>query len=162
MATARGATGKQLLFVGGGIGEGTIRKTVGDEQAERAREREADIARLMQQDAAPAEQSAQPVKSQRFDTHLEPLYDNIVVEIDHSEEDSAGVVAKGQLFVPTAVVRSEDAQEGIVKEVGAKCDYLLPGDKVIFGAFTGTQVQINGHHYIVMRETNVLSKVHDV
>lgn len=92
---------------------------------------------------------------------LRPLEDRVVVEPSEAEETTAG----GIVLPDTA---KEKPQRGKVVSVGP--GRLLDngqrgslsvtvGDTVIFGKYTGTDVEVNGKDMKILRESDVLAKI---
>jgi len=93
--------------------------------------------------------------------NLRPLDDRIVVQPLEPEE-----VTAGGIVLPDAA--REKPQRGKVVAVGA--GRLLDsgargelsvavGDEVIFGKYGGSEVEVNGEEYKILRESDVLAKV---
>jgi len=89
---------------------------------------------------------------------IRPLHDRVIVERVDAEEKSAG----GIIIPDTA---KEKPQEGKVIAVGKgkrKDDgELIPmevkaGDRILFSKYAGSEVKIDGHDYIIMREDDIL------
>jgi chaperonin GroES len=90
-----------------------------------------------------------------------PLHDRIVVKRDSPEEYS-----KGGIFLPNKAREPQRAGEvlavgpgvmgphGKLVEMGCKV-----GDKVIFGAYAGTEVEIDGEKYQIMRDGDIVCVV---
>lgn len=94
------------------------------------------------------------------DMKLRPLSDRLLVEPIEREETFAG----GQLVIPETA--KEKPQEGkvIAAGPGAKDDdgERLPmdvqvNDRVLFAKYAGTEIKLNGHRYLIMRESDVLA-----
>jgi len=93
--------------------------------------------------------------------NIRPLDDRIVLKVLDAEEVSAG----GILLPDTA---KEKPQRGKVTAVGEgkrsedgkrhKPD-VKKGDVVIFGKYSGSDVQIDGEDYKILRENEILAKV---
>jgi chaperonin GroES len=92
---------------------------------------------------------------------IRPLEDRVVVEPMEAEEKTAG----GIVLPDTA---KEKPQRGKVRAVGA--GKLLENgkraemsvavdDEVLFGKYSGTDVEINGEKLKIMREGDLLAKV---
>ena len=92
---------------------------------------------------------------------LRPLDDRVVVQPLDAEEVTAG----GIVLPDTA---KEKPQRGKVVAVGA--GKLLDsgargelsvtvGDEVIFGKYGGSEVEVNGEEYKILRESDILAKV---
>jgi chaperonin GroES len=92
---------------------------------------------------------------------LRPLDDRVVVQALEAEE-----VTAGGIVLPDAA--KEKPQRGKVVAVGA--GKLLDsgkrgelsvgiGDEVIFGKYGGSDVEVNGEEYKILRESDILAKV---
>ena len=87
---------------------------------------------------------------------IKPLADRVVVEAAAAEERTAG----GIIIPDTA---KEKPQRGKVVAVGAgKKDEPMTvkvGDTVLYGKYSGTEVQIEGKDYLIMRESDIFAIV---
>jgi chaperonin GroES len=92
---------------------------------------------------------------------LKPLDDRVVVEPLEAEEKTAG----GILLPDTA---KQKPQQGKVLAVGPgklseKGDRLAlgvkVGDTVLYGKYSGSDVEVNGKELKILRETDILAKV---
>jgi chaperonin GroES len=91
-------------------------------------------------------------------TTLHPLHDRILVE--RIEE---GETRRGGLIIPDSA--KEKPQEGkvlavgkgTVTEDGKKTPLdVKAGDRVLFGKYSGNEVTLDGHEYLIMKEEDVL------
>jgi chaperonin GroES len=87
-----------------------------------------------------------------------PLHDRVVVRRLEGEEKT-----KGGIIIPDTA--KEKPQEGEVVAVGpgARDESgnvvpidLKPGDRVLFGKWSGTEVKIDDEELLIMKETDVL------
>ena len=87
-----------------------------------------------------------------------PLHDRIVIKRIEAEAKSAG----GIIIPDTA---KEKPQQGEVVAVGPggrdESGKLIPidvkaGDRVLFGKWSGTEVKIDDHEYLIMKESDVM------
>ncbi|MCY4486028.1 MAG: co-chaperone GroES [Deltaproteobacteria bacterium] len=91
---------------------------------------------------------------------VKPLHDRIIVKRLDEEETTAG----GIIIPDTA---KEKPQEGMVVAVGSgrredgKVVALdvKEGDKVLFGKYSGTEIQLDGDEHLIMREDDILGIV---
>jgi chaperonin GroES len=92
---------------------------------------------------------------------LKPLDDRVVVEPLEAEEKTSG----GILLPDTA---KQKPQQGKVIAVGPgklsdKGDRIAlgvkVGDTVLFGKYSGSDVEVNGTEYKILRESDILGKV---
>ncbi len=91
---------------------------------------------------------------------IRPLYDHILVE--RIEEE----MKKGGIIIPDTA--KEKPQQGKVIAVGSgrKDDKgkqipleVKKGDKILFGKYAGTEVKIEDHEYLIIREDDILGIV---
>ncbi len=95
------------------------------------------------------------------DMKLRPLDDRVVVEPVEAEERTAG----GIVLPDTA---KEKPQRGTVVAVGPgklldngkRGDLAVSvGDVVIYGKYSGTDIEVNGNDVKIVRESDILAKV---
>ena len=93
--------------------------------------------------------------------HFRPMQDRVVVQRIEATEKTAG----GIIIPDTA---KEKPQEGEVIAVGpgARNEQgqlvtldVKPGDRVLFGKWTGTEVKIEGRDLLIMKESDLLGVV---
>jgi len=94
---------------------------------------------------------------------IKPLQDRLVVKRIEEEEKT-----KGGIIIPDSA--KEKPQEGRVVaigdgktlESGQKAALTVkPGDKILFGKYSGTEIKIDGEEHLIMREDDVLAIVQD-
>jgi chaperonin GroES len=90
-----------------------------------------------------------------------PLHDRVLVRRVEAEEKTAG----GIIIPDTA---KEKPQEGEVVAVGAgtrdEAGKLVeldvkPGDRILFGKWSGTEVRLEGEDLLIMKESDILGVV---
>jgi chaperonin GroES len=90
--------------------------------------------------------------------NIRPLYDRIVVKRIEEQETKVG-----GLFIPDSA--KEKPQEGEVVAVGKGKRLedgkvipldVKPGDRILFGKYSGNEIKIDGQEYMIMREDEVL------
>lgn len=88
--------------------------------------------------------------------NIKPLADRVVVEAAPAEEKTAG----GIIIPDTA---KEKPQRGKVVAAGpGKKDEPVTvkvGDTVLYGKYSGTEIQIDGKDYLIMRESDIFAVV---
>lgn len=93
--------------------------------------------------------------------HFRPLHDRVLVRRIDAEEKTAG----GIIIPDTA---KEKPQEGeiVAAGPGARNEQgqlipidVKPGDRVLFGKWSGTEVKIEGQDYLIMKESDLLGVV---
>mgnify|MGYP001346135712 CR=1 FL=1 len=90
-----------------------------------------------------------------------PLHDRVVVRRVEQEEKTAG----GIIIPDTA---KEKPQEGEVIAVGPGARNergeivpldVKPGDRVLFGKWSGTEVKVEGEELLIMKESDILGVI---
>ena len=94
-------------------------------------------------------------------TMLKPIYDRILVQPEEVETKTSGGI-----FIPDSA--QEKPQRGKVIAVGtgrlAEDGTMLPmilkpSDEIIYGKIGGSEIEVEGKKYLMMRETDVLAIV---
>jgi chaperonin GroES len=95
------------------------------------------------------------------DVKLRPLDDRVVIEPNEAED-----VTAGGIVLPDSA--KEKPQRGKVLSVGpgklldsgerGKLSVNV-GDEVIYGKYSGTEIEVNGRDVKILRETDILAKV---
>ena len=87
---------------------------------------------------------------------LVPLGDRVVLKQVVAEETTkAGIVLPGQT--------KEKPQQAEVVAVGPNVEDLISvGDKVIYAKFAGTEVELDGANYLVMKQEDILAIIKQV
>ena len=90
---------------------------------------------------------------------LKPLSDRVVVEPASAEEKSSGGIIlpdtaqeKPQQGTVVATGPGKVSDSGTLVEMSVK-----DGDKILYGKYSGTEVNIAGTDYIIMRESDILA-----
>ena len=92
---------------------------------------------------------------------LRPLYDRILVKRVIEEERS-----RGGLFIPEQA--KEKPAQGEVLAIGQgrrlESGAVVPlevvvGDKILFGKYSGTEVELDGEKLLILREDEILGVV---
>ena len=88
--------------------------------------------------------------------NVKPLADRVLVEPAAAEQKTAG----GIIIPDTA---KEKPQKGTVVAIGnGKKDEPLTvkvGDQVLYGKYSGTEINIEGKYYLIMRESDILAVI---
>ena len=91
--------------------------------------------------------------------NLTPLHDRVVVKRIEGKES-----IKGGIIIPDSA--KEKQQEGEVIAVGSgkreKGELIpldvKPGDRVLFGKYSGTEIKIEDEELLILREEEILAK----
>jgi chaperonin GroES len=90
---------------------------------------------------------------------VRPLHDRILVKRVEEEKKS-----KGGIIIPDTA--KEKPQEGRVAAVGTgkvlengttRALEVSKGDRILFGKYSGTEVNIDGEEHLIIREEDVLA-----
>lgn len=85
---------------------------------------------------------------------ITPLHDRVIVKPAAAEQKTAG----GIIIPDTA---KEKPQRGTVLAAGpGKKDEpvtVAPGDTVLYGKYSGTEINFEGVDYLIMRESDILA-----
>ena len=88
--------------------------------------------------------------------NIKPLADRVLIEPAKADEKTAS----GIIIPDTA---KEKPQRGTVVAVGpGKVDEPVTvqvGDSVLYGKYSGTEINIDGSDYLIMRESDILAIV---
>ncbi|HUH72768.1 MAG TPA: co-chaperone GroES [Chitinophagales bacterium] len=86
--------------------------------------------------------------------NIQPLADRVVVQPAEAE-----LTTKSGIIIPDTA--KEKPQRGIVLAVGTgKVDEPMTvkvGDSVLYGKYSGTEINIEGYEYLIMRESDILA-----
>ncbi|MCL6481145.1 MAG: co-chaperone GroES [Firmicutes bacterium] len=91
---------------------------------------------------------------------ITPLHDRVLVKRIEEKE-----TVRGGIIIPDTA--KEKPQEGEVIAVGAgrmeKGERIpldvKPGDRVLFGKYSGTDIKIEDEEYLILREDEILAKL---
>ena len=96
--------------------------------------------------------------AQAAPTTLRPLHDRVLVKRFEEREDTYG-----SILIPDSA--REKPQEGTVIAIGTGRVTeggttlplaLQPGDRILFGKYSGSEVKLGGETYLIMKEDDVL------
>jgi chaperonin GroES len=92
---------------------------------------------------------------------IQPLADRIMVKVLDAKE-----VTKGGIVLPDSA--QEKPQEAEVVAVGkgkvttegkVVTPEVKPGDKILFGKYSGTEITVDGNEYLILKEEDILAIV---
>ena len=91
-------------------------------------------------------------------TSIRPLHDRVLIQ--RIEEDNQ---ARGGIIIPdTAKEKPQQGKviatgDGKINEDGTRRPLdVKPGDQVLFGKYSGSEVKIDDQEYLIMREDEIL------
>lgn len=89
---------------------------------------------------------------------IRPLHDRVIVKRWEEEKTSPGGIV-----IPDSAAEKPIKGEviavgnGKVLDNGERLELAIkPGDKVLFGKYSGTEVKVDGEEYLVMREDDIM------
>ncbi|MFA6572045.1 MAG: co-chaperone GroES [Bacteroidota bacterium] len=91
--------------------------------------------------------------------NLQPLHDRIIVKPAEAAE-----VSKGGIIIPDTA--KEKPQQGTIIAIGtgkvADDGKIVPmtvkaGDTILYGKYSGTEVNIDGEEHLIMRESDIFA-----
>ena len=92
---------------------------------------------------------------------IKPLADRIVIKPSAAEEKT-----KGGIILPDTAKEKPVVGEVVAAGPGRKGEdgkivpmELKVGDKVLYGKYSGTEVTVDGHEYLIMRESDIFAVV---
>lgn len=85
---------------------------------------------------------------------IRPLADRVLVQPAPAEEKTVGGI-----IIPDSA--KEKPLKGVVKAVGngTKDEEMVvaPGDEVLYGKYAGTEIELDGEKYLIMRQSDILA-----
>jgi len=92
--------------------------------------------------------------------NLTPLHDRVIVKRIEEKE-----TVKGGIIIPDSA--KEKPMEGEIIAVGAgkreKGELIpldvKPGDRVLFGKYSGTEIKLDDEEFLILREEEILAKI---
>ena len=90
-----------------------------------------------------------------------PLHDRVLVRRIEAEEKTAGGI-----IIPDSAKEKPSEGEIVAIGDGARDDSgarialdVKPGDRVLFGKWSGTEVKIDGEELIIMKESDIMGVI---
>ena len=90
---------------------------------------------------------------------LKPLSDRIVVKTQEAEEKTAsGIILPDTAKEKPQIGEVVAAGPGKINDAGSLVEMSLKkGDKVLYGKYSGTEVNVEGEDLLIMREGDILA-----
>ncbi|MCX6624508.1 MAG: co-chaperone GroES [Acidobacteria bacterium] len=90
--------------------------------------------------------------------NIRPLYDRIVVKRLEDQEQKVG-----SIIVPDSAKEKPQEAEVVAVGKGKRLEDgklipldVQPGDRILFGKYSGSEIKLDGEEYLIMREDEVL------
>jgi chaperonin GroES len=101
---------------------------------------------------------AQTAQATQTTTTLRPLHDRVLVKRVEEQDDKYGSI----LIPDTAKEKPQEGWviavgTGKVTEEGTRLPLAVkPGDRILFGKYSSSEVKLDGEEYLIMKEEDVL------
>ena len=89
-----------------------------------------------------------------------PLHDRVLVRRLEAEEKTAGGI-----IIPDSAQEKPSEGEVVavgqgIREEGAFVELdVKPGDKILFGKWSGTEIKLNGEDLLIMKESDIMGVI---
>jgi chaperonin GroES len=94
---------------------------------------------------------------------LEPLKGRVIIKrIEEAEQVRGGIIipdAAKEKSQEGEVVAVPVAEDGSVRATRTRDEYLLTGDRVLFGKYAGAEIKYAGEDLLILREDEVICRV---
>ena len=86
--------------------------------------------------------------------NVKPLADRVLVKPAEAEEKTASGI-----IIPDSAKEKPLTREIIAAGKGTKDEEMVlkPGDHVLYGKYAGTEIELEGTKYLIMRQSDVLA-----
>ena len=102
---------------------------------------------------------------------LEPIGDNIIIELDEIKKSKEKKLESG-LLIPAANVSDQEARQDMATVIAVGEGRILnngrllplrvkPGDRVLFNKYAGTQLIQDDKTYLILKECDILAIMRD-
>ena len=93
---------------------------------------------------------------------VKPLQDRVVVKRIEEEETKGGIIIPDAAKEKPQEGRVVAVGDGKVLESGKKSPVSVkPGDKILFGKYSGTEIKIDGEEHLILREDDIVAVIED-
>ncbi len=91
-------------------------------------------------------------------TTIRPLHDRVIIKrLDEEAQVSGGIIIPDTAREKPQQGKVIAAGEGKFREDGTRQPLdVKAGDRVLFGKYSGSEVKIDDHEYLIMREDDIL------
>ena len=92
---------------------------------------------------------------------IKPLYDRVIVSrIEEQDTTKGGIIIPDSAKEKPAEGKITAVGEGKTLENGEKQALIVKvGDRVLFGKYSGTEIDIDGEEQLIMREDDIIAIV---
>lgn len=87
---------------------------------------------------------------------IQPLADRVLVKPAAAEEKTVSGI-----IIPDSAKEKPLRGEVLAVGEGTKDEAMIlkPGDQVLYGKYAGTELELDGEKYLIMRQSDVLAKI---
>ena len=87
---------------------------------------------------------------------IQPLADRVLVKAAAAEETTVGGI-----IIPDSAKEKPLRGEVLAVGNGTKDEEMVlkAGDQVLYGKYAGTELELDGEKYLIMRQSDVLAKI---
>ena len=91
-------------------------------------------------------------------TMIRPLHDRVLIKrLDEAEQLRGGIIIPDTAKEKPQQGEVIAAGEGKIREDGTRQPLdVKPGDRVLFGKYSGSEVKLDDQEYLIMREDEIL------
>lgn len=88
--------------------------------------------------------------------NIKPLADRVLIEPTAAEE-----VTMGGIIIPDSAKEKPLRGKVLAVGTGTKDEEMIlkEGDEVLYGKYAGTEIELDGKKYIIMRQSDVLAVI---
>ena len=86
--------------------------------------------------------------------NIKPLADRVLIKPAAAEEKTVGGI-----IIPDSAKEKPLKGEVVSVGNGTKDEEMVvkPGNSVLYGKYAGTEIELDGEHYLIMRQSDILA-----
>ena len=90
---------------------------------------------------------------------LRPLHDRILVQrLEKTEEMRGGIIIPDSAKEKPQQAEVKAVGSGKLLESGERVPIdVKPGDRILFGKYSGSDIKVDGNEYLILREDEILA-----
>jgi chaperonin GroES len=92
---------------------------------------------------------------------MRPLHDRILVQrLEEGEQRSGGIIIPDSAKEKPQQAEVKAVGNGKLTESGERvAPEVKPGDRILFGKYSGSEIKIDGEDYLILREDEILGVI---
>ena len=96
--------------------------------------------------------------------NVRPLHDRLIIQrLDDGEQHVGGIIIPDSAKEKPQQGQVIAAGNGKSKDDGTRTPLdVKPGDRILFGKYSGQEIKLDGEDYLIMREDDVLAVIETV